>query len=383
MSDDDSDSEEVLFSAQGPAYPGQKLRRVREIFLSRPQFEPSRRKSACDALPRTRQDVDGRRRSEPGLRTVEITTSEDDSADDFTKFFGNQAEDDPQTEKRSRELADALTRAHKLCARPATSINISIDEHIGALENRAAVLESQSALEPDLVSSTVKELERSHSLECEALRLAVAQHQASTKAALRRLESDFLQQVDQLRIRLAQSMRAEESQAHARMAATATQLRHRLDQAARPQRLPRLASKPAKATTGEYCRPKGPSVDDIPRGLATLPPLPAMNRRVESKLAACSPGMLARVARLGRPKIDAPPEWPQAPQSPHRRHPSHWDRGCVGAGSMDNCRGRVSREDNNLAPLNGRFLRPDEERELRALKNSLGLATAWMEMAME
>ncbi|EQC27799.1 hypothetical protein SDRG_14383 [Saprolegnia diclina VS20] len=387
MSDDDSDSEDILFGAKGAEYPRQKLRRVREIFLSRPQLEPQRRRSAIDLpLPPPRKD-DARRKSEPIVVSTklvrpsnETTTSEDDSADDFKQLFGNQIEHevDANAERRAKQLSEAIFKVHRLCSPQGGRADVSIDAHKTQLESFAATLPRPSA---DHLAMALKELVRCQSIESKALHHSIYEHQASAKEALNRFESDFQHQLEQLRRTLAATIAAEQHQANERLATLTSELQHQVEQAVRPLQLPKLPPRQLPHVRfPKFAAKPGPSVRDLPHGLRTLPPLvPTMlHKRVEAKLAACSPDMLARVRKLTqvptplkREPLTTP--WPKAPLSPQRTHASKWDQG-------------VCREDNNRpppAPLSGRFLRPEEEKELRALKNSLGVATAWMARALD
>ncbi|KDO31434.1 hypothetical protein SPRG_04049 [Saprolegnia parasitica CBS 223.65] len=387
MSDDDSDSEDILFGAKGAEYPCQKLRRVREIFLSRPQLEPQRRRSAIDLpLPPPRKD-DVRRKSEPiavSAKLVrplnETTTSEDDSADDFMQLFGNQVEHevDANAERRAKQLSEALGKVHRLCTPQGVCADVAIDAHKTQLESFAATLTHPSA---DHLAMALKELVRCQSIESKALRHSISEHQAIAKDALSRLESDFQHQLEQLRRTLAATIAAEQHQANERLAAMTNQLQDQVEQAARPLQLPKLPPRQvpivrfSKSSIKQTVSKPGPSVRDLSHSLRTLPMLP---KRVEAKLAACSPDMLARVRKLGQVPTPSkreplPTLWPKAPLSPQRTYASTWEHG-------------VCREDNNRplqAPLSGRFLRPEEEKELRALKNSLGVATAWMARALD
>lgn len=82
--------------------------------------------------------------------------------------------------------------------------------------------------------------------------------------------------------------------------------------------------------------------------------------------------------------------WEPAPLSPLRSSPSRWQRGISRESSRvcdaDGCSSACHEQDNDggeseldLKALTRRYLRPEEERELLRLRNSIGLAKDWIE----
>lgn len=83
-------------------------------------------------------------------------------------------------------------------------------------------------------------------------------------------------------------------------------------------------------------------------------------------------------------------DWQRAPLSPLRSSPSRWKRGISRASqiavsdddddiSSNNDNGEVNDAFPSVSAMSKRFLRPEEEQELRRLRNSIGLAKDWIE----
>jgi hypothetical protein len=110
--------------------------------------------------------------------------------------------------------------------------------------------------------------------------------------------------------------------------------------------------------------------------------------RVTSQRQRESPNISVDTSGVGfNPELANCSRWQPAPLSPLRSSPSKWKRGVSREAARVNERFSVARENNNYGKnaelgwemLTRRYLRPDEERELVRLRNSIGLAKDWME----
>lgn len=111
--------------------------------------------------------------------------------------------------------------------------------------------------------------------------------------------------------------------------------------------------------------------------------------RVTSQRQRETPNISVDTAGIGGdPELGDCRRWEPAPLSPLRSSPSKWKRGVSREAAGVDGRPNVGRENNNCGKkkaelgwetLTRRYLRPEEERELVRLRNSIGLAKDWME----
>lgn len=219
---------------------------------------------------------------------------------------------------------------------------------------------------------------------------------------LKVFEQQYLAKVDEIRREMQAAVQQKQEQSDAAVLAAVQQLQEQTRAALLSEMLP-ARERPTESQR-EHSQQRSTSDNQRWKGPAERapPPSPMSKQRaklqaLESKLRALPAASVHRAIRSQQPTpppiqtASEPHEgsetrdagWTAAPLSPLRLGPSRWRRGvsheAKRVADLDEAGSEAS--ELGMAPkeFTRRYLRPEEERELLHLRNSIGLAKDWIE----
>ncbi|TMW56929.1 hypothetical protein Poli38472_002854 [Pythium oligandrum] len=383
-SESSSDSQVEDFGVAG--HSTTQLKRLRRIFLNQ-----TRRQEHSDgsASGRSTKKTAAKKKKVPVRSKQALSHSEESSDTDDETMVNNQKQAQVSAENRLLPIDGQIQRLQE-------QMQLSGAQHDSKKEHTAHVL--QQAIEElvFLQQQEQRRLERHLQLVDESYSRQLAQFEQQYRAAVSDLQA--------ARARAIQQQREDSSLA---LVAAAKRLEEQTQRAVlrnhnetpnlEVSRKPRLYEAQMRTLSLETTT-RRPSVVSVGRTESPLTKQKAKLQALEAKLAAFSRQTVDRVIhdlhRRERPRplpsaieTEEPISSSQSklrptPLSPLRQRASYWRNG-ISWESPDNNQSQAKSIDieprTRQQSLSRRFLRPEEERELRALRNSIGLAKDWME----
>ncbi|GLE02027.1 hypothetical protein PINS_up010865 [Pythium insidiosum] len=377
-----------------------RLQRLRRIFLSKPT-------TAAHKSPQRRTS---QRRRRPRER--------DSSASDSSQHSSSS---DAVSER-------VQTRASKQSPGSSSALTLSVDEHIQVLCAHVKRMSNRH-------DSTVQQVYEMLQQGIEELKCLKAQEERTLQSQVRVIEESYALRLDlfeqQYRAKVAEikeekrrAIQQQREKCEDAILSTARRLHDQTQRALLSELNGRIDPAPIQPTASElterHSLPSRRERHDAKKDHATAAPRlspvsrqKAKLRAMEAKLSAFSDDAVRRVTREmetqrrqhherrdGNACVHPTP--PQqaplthddeisvrpTPLSPLRTRPSYWKKGISREAPDSRLQAGVEEEEEQQQEdaqedlpqrLNRRFLRADEERELRALRNSIGLAKDWME----
>ncbi|KAJ0411277.1 hypothetical protein ATCC90586_004193 [Pythium insidiosum] len=382
-----------------------RLQRLRRIFLSKPSTSTARQQK-----PRPHQRRRAGRRQRPHV----LDTSGSDASERSSSEWSSSDDSRGRRKKASQP-------------QPNGPLTLSVDDHIQVLCDHVRRMSHQH-------DSTVQQVYEMLQQGIEELKCLKAQEERTLQSQVRVIEESYALRLDlfeqQYRAKVAEiheekrrAIQAQREKCEDAILSTARRLHEQTQRAllselhggegGRPVPAPELASPRAPPAPRRCVAREVESVEErrAPPRLSPVSRQKAKLRAMEAKLSAFSEDAVRRVTRemetqrrrhlerRGPESRDAERVHPApsldddladessvrpTPLSPLRKRQSYWKNGISREAEAARTDRRQLDQGEQAAgrppaALNRRFLRADEERELRALRNSIGLAKDWME----
>ncbi|TYZ62422.1 hypothetical protein PybrP1_008664 [[Pythium] brassicae (nom. inval.)] len=282
---------------------------------------------------------------------------------------------------------------------------LSIDKHIHALCDQAKRLtverESTTTQMHSLLDEAIEELQFLKKREERALQLQIQQIEESFTLRLEVFEQQYVAKVADIQREMHAAIQHERTRAEGAIRAAAEQLQAKAkpqendagDKSDTQQELSPVSRQRAKlrALEARLALFSQESVDRITNELKNGS-ASARTSSYRKQQSSCRTPERVSQTRTTNDTLSQDAERRErrpAPLSPLRKNRSYWRNGVSlehpRGGADESCepRPRVAMDEVSARrardALSSRFLRPEEERELRHLKNSIGLANDWME----